>query len=140
MPNYAYAHVMGHLGQDPETRHLPDGTPVVTFSVATSRKRKDEELTTWWRCSLFGRRGEVLAQYLRKGDPVLVRGEPYLQPWTAQDGTQRTSLKMLCDSFAFVGGKGQAQQPPAPDAQQPPDAQQAPAPAAGGTFDDDIPF
>lgn len=109
MPNHAHAHIIGHLGQDPEMRSLPDGTVVCAFSVATSRKRKEQEITTWWRCSLFGNRGEALAKYLRKGDPVLVHGEPYMRTWQDQDGNQRQTLEMRCDGFSFVGGKEGAQ-------------------------------
>ena len=130
MPNYAHVTLIGHLGQDPETRHMPNGDPVVSFSMATSRKRKDQETTTWWRVSLFGRRGETLAQHLRKGDPVLVSGEPMLRPWTDKEGSPRTSLEVVANDFAFIGGKRDS-------------GEERPARAPAHTetpFDDDIPF
>jgi len=157
MPHYAQATVIGHLGQDPDLRETHSGTKVVSCSLATSHKRQGEETTTWWRISLFGNRAEVVARYLRKGDPALFSGEPYLRPWTDKDGNQRVSLELLANDFAFVGGKNQQQQqdaylpPPAGysghapqqqapqrDYQSPPQTyrpQPSPAP-----FDDDVPF
>lgn len=129
MPNYAHTTLIGHLGRDPELRHAPDGSPVASFSLATSRKRKNEETTTWWRVSLFGRRAETLTQYLHKGDPVLVSGEPYQREWEDKEGNKRISLELVANDFAFVGGKTESGSAP------PPAKRRDPAP-----FDDDIPF
>ena len=146
MPHYAHATVIGHLGQDPELRytqdHLGNQLPVVNCSVATPHKRQGKEITTWWRVSMFGKRAEIVAQYLRQGDPVLFSGEPVLSPWTDKDGNQRISLELLASDFAFVGTKDQQQAPrqqaPQQDYQAPPQTykpQPSPAP-----FDDDVPF
>ena len=142
MPNFAQATIIGHLGQDPDLRETHSGTQVVTCSLATSHKRQGEETTTWWRISLFGNRAEVVAKYLRKGDPVLFAGEPVLRPWTDRDGNERISLELLANDFAFVGGGQQQQAPrqqaPQQDYQSPPQTyrpQPSPAP-----FDDDVPF
>ena len=94
MPNFATVTLIGHLGRDPESKYTPDGTAVVNFSVATTRKRRDAEVTTWWRCALFGRRAETFAQYLHKGDPVLIQGEPYQRSYTAKDGSAGVSLEV----------------------------------------------
>ena len=109
MPNFATVTLIGHLGRDPESKYTPDGTAVVNFSVATSRKRRDGEVTTWWRCAIFGKRGETLAQYLHKGDPVLIQGDPYLRTYTASDGTERHSLEVDVKDWTFVGGKSERQ-------------------------------
>jgi single-strand DNA-binding protein len=133
MPNYAHVTLIGHLGRDPETKHTPAGDAVTEFSLATSRKRATGETTTWWRCAMWGKRGEVIARYLRKGDPILVVGEPHLRPWTDQEGAQRQSLEVDVKDFTFVGGKGEA----------PPAGAPASAPATRPQqhdFDDDIPF
>ena len=142
MPHYAHATIIGHLGQDPDLRETHSGTQVVTCSVATSHKRQGEEVTTWWRISLFGKRAEVVAQSLRKGDPVLFSGEPVLRPWTDKDGNQRISLELLANDFSFVGTKDQQQAPrqqaPQQDYQAPPQTykpQPNPEP-----FDDALPF
>jgi single-strand DNA-binding protein len=135
MPNYAHATIIGHLGRDPELRETAGGVPVVSCALATSRKRQGEETTTWWRVSLFGKRAEVVAQHLRKGDPALFSGEPFQQEWTDRNGNQRLSLELMASDFAFVGGGGAQQQRPRPAPQA--DYQ---APVEAKPFDDDIPF
>ena len=105
MPNYASVTLVGHLGKDPETKSLNSGDTVTSFSIATSRKRGDNETTTWWNCSLFGKRGEALARYLRKGDPVLVHGEPYQRKYQTSDGRDGVSLDVVCSDFAFIGAQ-----------------------------------
>ena len=64
--------IAGQLGRDAEVRYLPNGDPVCSFSVADSMGR--DKHTIWWRCSLFGKRGEALNQYLLKGTSVTVSG------------------------------------------------------------------
>ena len=140
MANFASATLVGHLGRDVELKWLPDGTAVANFSLATSRKRRDSEVSTWWRCDLFGKRGEAIAQYLHKGDPELIQGEPYLRSYTANDGSERQSLELDVREWAFVGSKGERQEAggyAAPQASKPKVDAQAPA---GTDFDDDIPF
>lgn len=134
MPNFASITLIGHLGREPESKYTPDGTAIVGFSMATTRKRRDGEITTWWRCTVFGKRGEALAQYLHKGDPVLVQGEPFVRAYTTKEGEERTSLEIEVREWAFVGGKGDRQQ-------EAPRARPAPEPQADlGDFDDSIPF
>jgi len=145
MPNHAQVTLVGHLGQDPEQRYLPNGDPVVNFSIATTRKRKDGDVTTWWRCAMFGKRASVITQYLKKGDPILVTGEPHMRPWTDSAGAQRQSLEVDVRDFAFVGGKGDQQQAAPRQTSERMDAgpkasMAAQAPAGGAEFDDDIPF
>lgn len=140
MANFASVTLIGHLGRNVDTKFLPDGTAVANFSIATSRKRKDGEVSTWWRCVLFGKRGEALAQYLHKGDPVLIQGEPYLRSYTAQDGTERQSLECDVREWAFVSSKGDRQAGSgyaSPQASKPKADFQAPV---DDGFGDDIPF
>jgi single-strand DNA-binding protein len=140
MPSFASVTLIGNLGRDCESKYLPDGTAVTKFSLATSRKRKDGEVTTWWNAVIFGKRGEALAQWLHKGDPVLIQGEPSLRAYTAKDGSERQSLEVDVREWAFVGSKGERQTPdkyeqqlanrPKADFQAPPSAD----------FSDDIPW
>ena len=140
MSNFASVTIVGHLGRDVELKSLSDGTTVANFSIATSRKRGGNEVTTWWRAALFGKRADVLAQYAKKGDPLLIQGEPFMRTYTDKDGSERQSLEVAVTDFAFLKGRNddsgggyaaphQASKPKA-DPQAP----------AGNDFDDDIPF
>lgn len=63
--------IAGNLGADAELRMTQGGQAVLNLRVAV----KDSKGTTeWFRCSLWGKRGEAVAQYLRKGTKVTIVG------------------------------------------------------------------
>lgn len=99
--------IVGYLGRDPELRYTPQGTPVCDFSLATTERRKDksggvQELTTWFRVSLFGRQAEIANQYLTKGRQVYVEGQLSQREWTDKDGATRTSLEVRGTDVQFL--------------------------------------
>jgi single-strand DNA-binding protein len=124
--------IAGVLGKDAETRYLPNGDPVASFSVADSQGK--DKPTIWWNCSLFGKRAESLAPYLTKGQAVTVSGTITEREYTDKDGTQRKAMEVRVQDVALQGGKRDAQ-PQAPQ-------RAAPAKAAPSGFDDseEIPF
>jgi single-strand DNA-binding protein len=123
------AFVAGNLGRDAETRTAGRDT-VCSFSVASSRKAKGEEQTTWIRCSLWGKRGEALAKFLTKGSKVAVSGELSLHEY---DG--KTYLELRVAEIELMGGN----KPASSRRDEPRDEEPAPS-GAGATDDDDIPF
>jgi len=96
--------ISGHLGGDAETRDAGSDT-VTSFSVAESKKLKSGEVTQWWRCSMWGKRGVVLCEYLRKGIAVTVVG-PVTARLYEKDGTTRLSLDLNVKDVALQGSKG----------------------------------
>ncbi len=111
--------LVGNLGRDPEMRYTPQGTPVTTFSVATSRKYntsdgQQKEETLWFRISVFGKQAETCNQYLTKGQKVLVEGSlvgdetgsPRI--WQGQDGKARASFEVRAQTVRFLGTKRDA--------------------------------
>ena len=104
--------ICGRLGRDAELRHTQGGDAVCSFSVAVDvRKGRDKE-TNWWRVSLWGKRGEALAPYLRKGSSVTVIGEFSLSEWEG-----KPQLNVRAHEIALQGGgeadagRGSAQEP-----------------------------
>lgn len=93
----------GNLGGDAEQRYLPNGTAVLNFNLAVNVARGSEKQTIWFSCSLFGKRGEIIQQYLIKGTGVIVDGRFY----TEQGKDGRTFLKLVVDDLQFAGGKGE---------------------------------
>jgi len=72
--------LIGRLGADPESRSFENGNSVASFSVATTRKYKNQqgdtiEDTQWHKCQAWGKQGEVVAQYCKKGHQIFVEGE-----------------------------------------------------------------
>jgi single-strand DNA-binding protein len=150
--------LVGNLGADPETRSMPSGMTVTNIRIATSESWKDktsgaqQERTEWHNIALFGRLGEISAEYLRKGSQVFVEGRLRTRKWQDKQGNDRFTTEIIADNMQMLGGRaggaggtsGGAERGAAAGA-PPRDEydQSAPTPApAGGKedFDDDIPF
>ena len=137
----------GHCAADAETRFTPAGDAIVSFSVGVKSGYGEKASTTWARCSMFGKRGQAVADYLLKGQLVGVVGELSAREWEDKQGQKRTSIEVRVNELTLLGKKqGGASQPEAPRPQQAPQPSAPPrqaAPPAGGGFadmSDDIPF
>ena len=92
--------IIGNLGRDPELRYTPNGRPVASFTVAVNQSTKTQqsgewiESTDWFRVSVWGDRGERVAENLRKGSRVFVDGRFRTREYEANDGQKRMSLAM----------------------------------------------
>lgn len=103
------AFIIGNLVRDPELRSLPSGIQVTSFSVATNRVWKNQqgekqESTEYHNIVVFGRQAETSAQYLRKGDNVLVEGRLQTRSWESE-GTKKYRTEIVADRVQF-GAKG----------------------------------
>ena len=105
---------IGRLGQDPEIKYLPSGDAVANFSVAVGEKWKDkqgqaQERTEWVNCAAFGKLGEIIGEYLRKGSQVFISGKMKTEKYQAQDGTDRYSTKIVVRDMQMLGSKSDSQ-------------------------------
>lgn len=110
MSSIAKVTILGNLGRDPESRYTPNGKQNVSFSIAVSRKFNDQENTTWFRVTAWGRLAEVLDTLtqqgaLHKGKQVLVIGDLEQREWTAQDGTVKQNLEVTADTVQLTGSR-----------------------------------
>ncbi len=138
--------LVGNLGRDPELRYTTQGTPVCSFSLATNEKRKDktgesQDITTWFRVTLWGRQAETASQYLTKGRPVYIEGRLRVEEWTDRDGKQRHTLEVHATDMQFIGG-GRGEEAVAAAAGAPSRGQSPGEPVASDVeiTDEDIPF
>ena len=141
--------IVGYLGRDPELRYTPSGTAVCDFSMATTERkgRRDggegEEVTTWFRVSLWAKQAELANQYLTKGKLVYVEGRLTLNEYTDRDGNKRTSLNVHGTDMQFVGSRGDEMAAGAGGGGSRSESKPAPrdsSPASDSIGDDDIPF
>jgi len=95
--------ITGNLGKDAEKRFLPDGTSVLSFSVADSQGK--DKPAIWWDCGLFGKRADSLAQYMRKGQQVTVVGQVSEREYTTKDGVTKKAFSVRVQDVALQGGK-----------------------------------
>jgi single-strand DNA-binding protein len=138
--------LVGNLGRDPELRYTPQGTPVCSFSLATNEKRKDrttgenQDLTTWFRVTLWGRQAETASQYLTRGRPVYIEGRLRVEEYTDRDGKLRHSLEVNASDMQFIGGGGRGEEGGAPQARGAAAAPGDSGPERTDLTDDDVPF
>lgn len=105
--------IVGNLGADPEMRYTPSGQAVTNFNIATNRRwvsndGQQQEETTWFRVTVWGKQAETCNQYLSKGRQVLCEGRlrPEINIWTDQNGTPRANYEMTAYEVRFLGGRG----------------------------------
>jgi single-strand DNA-binding protein len=125
MANFNKVILAGNLTRDPELRYTPKGSAVTEIGMAINRSWKSDtgemkEEVTFVDVSAYGRTAEVIAQYLRKGRPILIEGRLRLDTWEdKQTGQKKSKLRVVCDNFQFLDSgtgrdSGGASAPPAP--------------------------
>jgi len=126
--------LIGHVGQDPQMRYTPDGTPVTSFTLATKNSISKEtnpncpngwkesyngrawEVTTWWRITCWRKLAEITNNFVNKGMMIFVEGEVSgdtkegkLNPrvWQGQDGQSRASFELTARTVKLLGSRGE---------------------------------
>jgi len=103
--------LVGNVGQDPETRYLPNGGAVTNLSIATSETWKDkssgenQERTEWHRVVFYQRLAEIVAEYVRKGSKLYVEGRLQTRSWE-QDGVKRYATEIIANEMQMLDGRG----------------------------------
>jgi single-strand DNA-binding protein len=101
--------IVGNLGRDPELRYTPQGTAVCSFSIATNERKKDktgelQDITTWFRVTLWRNQAELASKYLTKGSPVYIEGHLRVEEWKDREGASRYTLEVQGTDMQFIGG------------------------------------
>ncbi len=95
----------GNLTRDPELRFTNDGIPVCSFGLAVNRVRSRSEEVDFFDISAWRELGETIANYKKKGDPILLEGRLQYRTWEAQDGSKRSKVDVVADNVQFLGGR-----------------------------------
>ena len=150
--------LVGNLGQEPETRYMPNGGAVTNISIATSETWKDkssgqmQERTEWHRVVFFNKLAEIAGEYLKKGSKVYVEGALRTRKWQDQSGSDRYTTEIVANEMQMLDAKGsggagggfdgydQMPESRGSSPQQPQSAPSAPSSPAMSDFEDDIPF
>ena len=88
----------GNLGKDPELKTFEDGSRVANFSLAVSTG-KDE--TTWMSCQVWGKRAEIVCDFLQKGSKITIAGRAKLTTYTNKNNEEKTSLRVTVHDFTL---------------------------------------
>jgi single-strand DNA-binding protein len=151
MASYNKVILVGNLTRDPELRYTPKGMAIAKIGLAVNRNWTNEagekkEEVTFVDVDIFGRTAENVAQYMKKGRPILIEGRLRLDQWDdKQTGQKRSKLGVVAETVQFLGsptGGGGGEGGEAPRRQAP---ASAPAPSASSEpdmppSDDDVPF
>lgn len=132
--------LIGHLGQNPESRTFQNGGMVAEFSLATQDGYRDpstdewKETTDWHRVKLSGRLAQVVMDYCQKGSLVFVGGKLKTERYTDREGTERRSTYVRVNEIKLLSKKDRTDQTPMIN----------PSPVvesrAGAEGEDDLPF
>lgn len=123
--------LLGRLGKDPELRYTPSGTAVAKFSLATNRRKRngEDQPPDWHRITVWSRLAEVCAQYLTKGDQVMIQGRLEYGSYD-KDGVKHYTTDIIAEDLEMLGGRGD---------REPREPIMKPSRPAG-VAEDDIPF
>ncbi|WP_114952248.1 single-stranded DNA-binding protein [Sphingosinicella terrae] len=125
--------LVGNLGADPALRSTDGGTDIASFSLGTSRPKRDAEgktykdasgftakETEWHRVTCFNGLGRIIAQHAVKGMLVSVKGRLHYTKWTDREGIERYGCEVIADDVQFLnrprqggeaGGSGEQPDP-----------------------------
>lgn len=117
--------IAGNIGKDAEVRSTQSGDKVTGWTVAVEDRTGKEKSTIWFDCTLWGKRGESLAQYLTKGSKVCVSGE-----LSKREHDGKTYLTIRAEQVTLMGGKPEGQR----------EERREDPPAQRNAMDDEIPF
>ena len=137
--------IIGHLGNDPEIRTMPNGEMIANISVATSESWTDKNSgekktqTEWHRIVLYRRLAEIAGQYLTKGSQIYIEGRLKTRKWQDSNGQDRYTTEIQSDNLQMLGGRQDEPKQQAKLIKAKPEPLSAMA-EQGDSFDDNIPF
>ncbi len=133
--------LMGNVGKDPELRQTKSGKDVTSFSLATSKKIKEEEVTTWHRIVAWNKTAKVCAEYLSKGSQVHITGEIGNREWEDNDGNKRQTTEITAHNVTFLGRGAQGASQGSSSSGGSPASSGGESSGGGEDFEDeDVPF
>ena len=139
--------LIGRLGKDPEIRYTPEGSPVASFSLATSENWTDksgtrQERTEWHNIVAWNKLADICKQFLSKGRQVYIEGRIQSREYTDREGVKKRVTEIIASQMVMLGSRPQGAeagvQPMEPVARPATDADQAFGDS--GITDSDIPF
>lgn len=134
--------LIGHLGKDPEVRHLENGTSVANFTLATSESYKDKtgnriDQTEWHNIVVWRGLADVAEKFLKKGSQIYLEGKIRTRSWEDQGGNKKYTTEIVADTFNMLSKKDDSSQQQASQSSQTPSSVQKSSPIDEA---DDLPF
>jgi single-strand DNA-binding protein len=100
---------VGHLGKDPEVRHLDGGVTVASFPLATSetytKDGKKIEQTEWHNIVMWRGLADIASKYLQKGKLVYIEGKLRTRSFEDKEGHKKYTTEIVAENFTMLGRK-----------------------------------
>lgn len=101
--------LLGNLGADPDLRFTQGGIGVLNFRIATTesyidKDKQRKERTEWHTIVVWGKRGEGLATFLKKGHSVFVEGSIRQSSYDDKDGNKRYKFEIYATNVVVTRG------------------------------------
>lgn len=110
--------LVGHLGKDPEIRHLEGNVTVASFPLATSEMYNKDgrrvEQTEWHNIVMWRGLADVAAKYLFKGKLVYIEGKLRTRTYEDKEGIRRYTTEVVADNFTLLGRRSDFESPGSP--------------------------
>jgi single-strand DNA-binding protein len=108
--------LVGHLGKDPEIRHLEGGVAVASFPLATSetfnKDGRKVEQTEWHNIVMWRGLADVAAKYLQKGKLVYIEGKIRTRSFEDREGIKKYTTEIVAENFTMLGRKSDFEETP----------------------------
>lgn len=102
--------VSGNVTADCE-KFAAGETPAISFAIAVNEYSKDKEFVNFFDCVMFGNRAKGIAPYIVKGAKVFITGRLRQDRWTAEDGTNRSRVRIIVSDLDFSIAKKDESEP-----------------------------
>ena len=105
--------LVGRITKDPELRTSPSGVQFTSFSLAVRRvgtNQQGERSADFINCVAFNKQAETLVRYVRKGGMISVEGRLQVNNYQAQDGSNRSSMDVVCERITFLSSNNNTNQ------------------------------
>ena len=101
--------LIGRLTKEPELKKTPNGTAVCSFSIANNKTWKKDgekkEEVSFFNCVGWAKTGEIIAQYVKKGQRIAIDGRLQQRSWQTDAGEKRYAVEIVVDNFQFLESK-----------------------------------
>jgi single-strand DNA-binding protein len=102
--------LIGRLVKDPDLRYTQSGSSVASFSIANNRtyvsSGEKKEIVSYFNCVAWGKLGELIVQYCKKGHRIGIEGRLQQRSWEDQNGNKRSTVEVIAENFQFLTPKG----------------------------------
>lgn len=141
--------LVGRFTRDPELKFTPTNTPIANFSIANNRtyagqNSEKKEQVSFFNCIAWGKTGQIISQYFKKGQRIIIEGRLQQRSWDDKDGNKRSTVEIVVENFQFLDSAPSSdRQTPAGKPQEIdnfPDYSGSSSADPSSFSDDDIPF